>query len=264
MKLLLFDLDGTLLDNEKNITKRTLEALEKCRKIGMLIGVCTSRSEQNTLLFLEELRPDILITSGGALVKYGTEYIYKAEITIEETRKMIDTAKTICGNDCEIAIDTFSEHYWNYKINPKDTDKSWGDSIYTDFLNFEHPALKFCVEIPNLKIANALKEALSDYDCVRFSDGSWYKFTKTGVTKEHAIHVICETCNISLADMIAFGDDFADIGMLKLCGCGIAMGNAIDEVKKAADMVIGRNDEDGIAEFLETEIISKHYDNQIT
>ena len=51
--------------------------------------------------------------------------------------------------------------------------------------------------------------------------------------------------------MTAFGDDLADIGMLKLCGKGIAMGNAIDAVKEAADEVIGTNDADGIAIYLE-------------
>ena len=55
--------------------------------------------------------------------------------------------------------------------------------------------------------------------------------------------------------IIAFGDDFADIGMLQLCGTGVAMGNAIDEVKDKADVVIGSNDEDGIAVFIENEII---------
>ena len=76
-------------------------------------------------------------------------------------------------------------------------------------------------------------------------------------TKEKAIHVVCDTCNITLADIIAFGDDFADIGMLKLCGVGIAMGNAIDEVKEIADFVIGRNDEDGIAEYVEKEVLKR-------
>ena len=49
---------------------------------------------------------------------------------------------------------------------------------------------------------------------------------------------------------MAFGDDYVDIGMLKLCGLGIAMGNAIKEVKEIADVVIGTNDNDGIADFL--------------
>lgn len=51
-------------------------------------------------------------------------------------------------------------------------------------------------------------------------------------------------------NITAFGDDYADIGMLNLCGTGIAMGNAISEVKEQADLIIGSNDEDGIAEYL--------------
>ena len=81
-KLLLFDLDGTLLQSDKTISQRTLSVLRKCRQEGILIGVSTSRSEQNSLVYLNELMPDILISSGGALVKYGTEYIYKADIVI--------------------------------------------------------------------------------------------------------------------------------------------------------------------------------------
>ena len=93
--------------------------------------------------------PDILISSGGALVKYKTEYIYKAEFSVEETKAMIDMTRNICGNDCEITIDTIDAHYWNYKIDPKKIDKSWGDSIYTDFSDFAECSLKMCVEILN-------------------------------------------------------------------------------------------------------------------
>ena len=182
-KLLLFDLDGTLLQSDKTISKRTLSVLRKCRQEGILIGVSTSRSEQNSLVYLNELMPDILISSGGALVKYGTDYICKAEFSVAETNAIIDLARSVCGNDCEITIDTIDAHYWNYKIDPKKLDQSWGDSTYTDF------------------------------------------------------------------------SDFADIGMLELCGLGVAMGNAIEEIKEKADIVIGSNDEDGIAVFLENEMI---------
>ena len=277
-KLLLFDLDGTLLQSDKTISTRTLSALKKCRGNDILIGVSTSRSEQNSLVFLNELMPDILISSGGALVKYKTEYIYRAEFSEEETNVMIDMARNICGNDCEITIDTIDAHYWNYKIDPKKLDKSWGDSIYTDFSDFNECSLKMCVEIFNQDKADKLTRSLSDCDCIRFSDGFWYKFTKKNVTKENAIMKITEVCGFSTdsiiafgddyADIgmlelcgfstdsiIAFGDDYADIGMLELCGTGVAMGNAIDEVKERADIVIGSNDEDGIAGFIENEIL---------
>jgi len=60
---------------------------------------------------------------------------------------------------------------------------------------------------------------------------------------------------MTLAEIAAFGDDTPDIGMLRLCGLGVAMGNAIPAVKAAADVVIGTNDEDGIAEWLEETLL---------
>ena len=92
-----------------------------------------------------------------------------------------------------------------------------------------------------------------DYDCVRFSDGYWYKFTKKTATKENAILHMCTACGTDTDDIIAFGDDYADIGMLKLCGVGVAMGNAIDEVKQIADYMIGNNDNDGIGKYLQND-----------
>lgn len=107
-----------------------------------------------------------------------------------------------------------------------------------------------CVEIYDSNAADKLKKTLTDCDCIRFSDGFWYKFTKKGVTKENAIIKICSACDITPKNIMAFGDDLADIGMLKLCGMGIAMGNAIQEVMDIADVVIGTNDNEGIAGFL--------------
>lgn len=254
-KLLLFDLDGTLLRSDKTISKKTLSVLKQCREKGILIGVSTFRSEQNSITFLNELMPDILISSGGALVKKGTEYIYKAEFTEIETRNIIDIARTVCGEDCEITIDTIDSHYWNYKIDPKKLDQSWGDSIYTDFTDFSECALKICVEIFDKDKANILAKKLEHCDCIRFSDGYWYKFTKKNVTKENAIRMITEVCGFGTDSIIAFGDDFADIGMLELCGVGVAMGNAVDEVKDRADIVIDSNDQEGISKFIKENIM---------
>ena len=251
-RLLLFDLDGTLLCSNKTISKKTLKAIGECRKKGLLVGVSTSRGEQNSLPFIEELQPDVLITSGGALVKYNNEYIYKGEFSEEETRRMIEAAREVCGADCEITIDTIDSHYWNYKVDPKKQDQSWGDSIYSNFNNFRKSSLKMCVEIFDEEQAGQPQEILKECDCIRFSDGYWYKFTQKAVTKERAIMEVCAVCGIEPKEIIAFGDDYADIGMLKLCGKGVAMGNAIDEVKQMADLVIGSNDEDGIAEYLKS------------
>ena len=208
------------------------------------------RGAQNTVSFTKELQPDILITSGGALVNYNGRYIYRAEFSVEETKRMIGLAREVCGNDCQVTIDTIDSHYWNYKADPKKQDQSWGDSIYTDFEDFNQNSLKMCVEIFEDSQARRLRELLDECDCIRFSDGYWYKFTKKTATKERAIMEVCAACKIGAEEIIAFGDDYVDIGMLRLCGKGIAMGNAVKEVKEKADCVIGSNDEDGIAEYL--------------
>lgn len=249
-KLLLFDLDGTLLTSDKRISEANIAALKKCRERGYLIGVSTSRSEQNCLSVLEDLIPDILITGAGALIKINGEYIYKALFSEDRTSEMIAIAKKICGNDCEITIDTLDKHYWNYIADPSKSDETWGESIWTDYSDFKEEALKMCVEIFDDNIAIKLKEALADCDCIRFSDGYWYKFTKKGVTKEDAVRLVCDSLAISIDDVTAFGDDYADIGMLKISGIGVAMGNAVDEVKKISDVVIGSNDDNGIAVYL--------------
>lgn len=252
MKLLLFDLDGTLLRSDKTISKRTLRAICKCRERGALIGISTSRAEHNCMAFLPELTPDLFIASGGAVVKFRDAYIYTAEFSVEDTRSMIACAREICGADCEITIDTLDAHYWNYKEDPNKADTTWGETIYTDFKDFSEKALKFCVEIFDEAFAHKLAARLSVCDCLRFCGSAWYKFTKKEATKENAILKACKTCGIALKDVTAFGDDAPDIGMLRLCGTGVAMGNAIDAVKEAADVVIGSNDADGIAEYLES------------
>ena len=117
-----------------------------------------------------------------------------------------------------------------------------------------------CVEIFDERAAEKLRKDLSDCDCVRFSDGYWYKFTKKTATKENAILHMCTACVIDTDDIIAFGDDYADIGMLKLCGVGVAMGNAIDEVKQIADYVIGNNDNDGIGKYLQNDGVKMEED----
>lgn len=249
-KLLLFDLDGTLLRSDKTVSSNTLEVLNDCKQAGCLIGISTLRSEQNCIALIENVPADILVSSGGALIKKGGDYVYKSVFSIERTKELIRTAREICGPNSEITIDTVDKHYWNYKVNPMEYDKAWGTSIWTDYSDFSEEALKMCVEIFSEEQAELLKASLTDCDIVKFSDGNWYKITQLGIDKESVLKCVCEACNIGFEDIISFGDDYADIGMIKKSGLGVAMGNAVPELKAVADIVIGTNDEEGIAHFL--------------
>ena len=96
---------------------------------------------------------------------------------------------------------------------------------------------------------------LDKIDYLPFSDIPWYKLSKKGATKEKAIEALCNHLKISPAQIAAFGDDFNDIGMLKLCGKGIAMKNAIPEVQKIADEVCKSNEADGVADWIKENIL---------
>ncbi len=251
-RLMLFDLDGTLLRNDKTVSRRTSAAINKCKERGCLIGIATSRCECSTCGCIDELNPNVIISSDGASVKIDGKYIFKAEFTPAEARHMLQSIWEVCGESCGITADTTGAHYRNFAIDRTELKKSRDNSVYTDFKSFNEPALKVCAEIFDKEKAEHLKARLPECDCVRFSDCYWYKFTKIGITKEKAIRELCSTGVVRADEIISFGDDYVDIGMLSASGLGIAMGNAVPEVKEAANIVIGSNDEDGIAQWLES------------
>jgi len=171
---------------------------------------------------------------------------------------MIKTVWDICGPECKMTIDTLKANFWSYSRNREEIDPSWADAVFADFSNIHERALKLCAKISQPELANQLANTLLDCDCIKFVNSDWYKFTKKEATKENAIKMFCKISGLALEDVIAFGDDLPDIGMLKLCGTGVAMGNALAEVKAAADVVIGTNDEDGIAAYLMKTCIQKN------
>ena len=101
-RCLLFDLDGTLLRGDKTISPRTLRTLEACRERGVKIGISTNRSENRAKPFLDQLEPEIIISSGGALVRCDGRIIFRAEFSPTETRRVLDLIQAVCGAEAEI------------------------------------------------------------------------------------------------------------------------------------------------------------------
>lgn len=256
-RLILLDLDGTLLRSDKTISAYSLSVLEKCRKKGCLIGISTARGESNARRFLSEVKPEVIISSGGALVSCFGEIVRQCVFSAEETEKIIAAAFALTDHSCEITVDTPFAHYWNYKTDPHILSPDWGETVYTDYSGFREESLKICVELPDSGIAEKIAESVPDCDFARFSDGNWYKFSKKQATKAAAVSAVSERLGIPTEQMTAFGDDYVDLEMLRICGCGVAMGNAVDEVKRAADDVAETNDRDGAARYLAAHVLGE-------
>lgn len=246
-RLILTDLDGTLLRSDKTVSQETLSVLEECRAAGCLLGIATARVLPNAQKVLTGIEPDLIISSGGALItRHGAE-LYRCAFSVGETKAMLAAALEL---HCEITVDTVSEHYWNYTFDPSLLTPDWCRSVYSDFRDFNEEALKICVQVSDEESAKRIAASVPDCDYAKFSDVDFYKFTKKGATKGKAAQIAAKALGIMPEEILAFGDDAVDLEMLRLCGCGVAMGNAIDEVKQAADAVTESNDRDGVAKYL--------------
>ena len=251
ISLILSDLDGTLFHNDKSISAFSKDVIARAQEKGLIFGICTARAKINALKFLDGIKPDILISNGGGLVTLKDEIIYSCQFSVEETRTLIKAAFEVFGPDVILSSD--NEH--GLYSNSKDElgDKFW---TFDDFTDFKEPCMKMCIEsLDRQKIEKVVSSLGQDkIDYLPFSDIPWYKMSKKDATKEKAIEALCRHLKIGSEQIVAFGDDFNDIGMLKLCGKGIAMKNAIAEVQAVADEVCLCNEEDGVAAWMEAHL----------
>ena len=151
MEIIVLDLDGTLLRSDKTISEVTLEALERARRRGIRLAFASARSEKAMLPYISSVKPDIIISNGGALVRAGEEIIFNCQLPAESVRHLIKRCFELSDGGCEITIESDFGYFWNYK---PDTDMSYmgenrGVVIYDDFRDFNHPAYKVTAEVEN-------------------------------------------------------------------------------------------------------------------
>ena len=252
ISIILSDLDGTLFRNDKSISDYTKQIIRQAQAKGLLFGICTARAKVNAVKFLEGIEPDILITNGGGIVYYRDKKIYNCEFSVEEIRRLIAAAFEVFGKDVIISADNENSLYSNSREELGD--KCW---TYNDFSDFRETCMKMCIEsLDKEKVEKVVSViGLDQIDYLPFSDIPWYKLSKKAATKEKAIEELCRHLNITSSQIAAFGDDFNDIGMLTLCGKGIAMENAIEEVKQAAGQVCASNENDGVAKWIKENLL---------
>lgn len=261
-KLICVDVDGTLLNDEKKIPELVKESLQKASGMGIQIALVTGRMPAGADLVERELSvPCIKVCSAGTYILLGDQCIH-TEYMMPKVMREIYT-EFAQKNDLPLWI--FQGREWYVT----DMDSYVKQEI--EIIQYEPEV----VEMGNLvqsweedgtgpnklliagdpetvcRIEEEMKHAdMQEVDMARSSDHYLEIFPK-GVTKGEALAAVCEKLNIRLEDTIAFGDQELDIPMLKKAGVGIAMGNAIEEVKEAADLVTGSNNEAGIAYALE-------------
>ncbi len=255
-KAIFFDIDGTLVSFETHgIPASTVEAIAAARAHGVKVFIATGRPEIliNNLDALQSRGLiDGYVTMNGGYCFVGNEVIYKSAIPANEARVLLDycTARLIpcvVVGERDICVchsdDRVRSIFYEYlhaapipEVSPDEALRNRAAFQMTPFIT-ENQEAELHPHIPHCEV------------------GRWHPafadVTALGNTKQLGIDQICRHFGIDVADTMAIGDGGNDIPMLRHAGIGIAMGNANDTVKAAADYVTDPVDRDGIAKALQ-------------
>ena len=246
-KLILTDLDHTLLHQDGSISVETLRVLSECRDRGIKFAIATARYWIGAEKYIDLLKPDYEITTDGTLIHSGEECLYSCEFSEADTNLIVRSLLE-AKPDAEITVAHGKTVFWN-SLHIAESEKLH-KAVYNDYTSYLNVrANKIVAELPDdsmpMKIA---EQAGCKLQCYRGE--RWYSFLPAGSGKTAAISALSDLSCISIGDIVAFGDDSNDIEMLKLCGTGVAVANAVPEAMDAADEVTLSNDEDGVAKWL--------------
>jgi len=268
IKLIALDLDGTLLDSRKRVSQRNLDALEKARRMGVLIVPVTGRPAQGlpqAVLDLPGLR--YAVTSNGATIRDLQEnrYLLEKHLTPADCLRVLEA----CA-DFDMIREIFREGV-GY-LTQGDRDILWARYEGTPMMEYvlgtrrvlpgsleeflredDRPLeeLFFLTDSPEVK--EALRQRLSALPDISFADPAPkdLEVMVGGINKGEALLYLLNLLGIEPQETLAIGDGGSDLPLLKAAGIGVAMDNALPFVKEAADWVTASCDADGVALALE-------------
>ena len=247
ISMIVLDLDGTVLHSDKTISAYTIKILEKCRQDGVKIVVATARSEMAAKYYIEVINPDVVISNGGSLVRHGEHTIYKCLLSAEISDKI--TAELMSKEEfISISLETETGYYvtWDEAFSP-----DYSHAIKYDFAKpLSQDTYKITVEFSDEAIIKQVVSKYSKCDMIAFSDENWYRLANKDSGKMNAIKATAAYFNINLSRIASFGDDYNDVEMIKNCGYGVSMKNAVEEVKAVAKYICDANDNDGVAKWI--------------
>ena len=265
-----FDLDGTLLTTDKRLTEYTNEILKKAIGKGIIVLPVTGRPLGGVPKEISEFEGiRYMITSNGARVVENGKTIHENLLSVEKAQKILDifeeydTLQDIYYDGQGYMPRRFIERIGDYVPSPAMVQymKSTREPIEDIRAKFdeEHRSLDkiqalFCKK-EEQKEAWKRVEALKDVEVTGALDKN-IEVNAGGVHKGAALLWLAKRLGISREEVMAFGDGLNDVRMLKEAGVGVAMANSIPAVLNAADMVTSSNDEEGVAKVMEKYVLN--------
>lgn len=267
IKLICIDMDGTFLNDKKEISNGNLRAVKKASENGINIAVCTGRLFVSASYYADIIgAKGPIIAANGAYVKdrSNDRIIYSRYLGLDNCRKILKTAQKYNVNAnfnaiSGIYMSRLTKYADIYKKINKDLPENnrmfikvvddWESIFEKDYNNI----LKCVIIDEDLEKLKKIADECRQIDDILVTS-SFYnniEINNKEVSKGNAVKMLAENYSLSKDEIMCIGDNENDISMIEYAGVGVAMGNGEEKVKKAADYVTDTNNCDGVAKAIE-------------
>ncbi len=262
-KLIAFDMDGTLLDSNKQIRQDSIDAMKLAADNGKYICIATGRNLRELARYrsLVPMVEYLMSISGALIINNQTDEIifekplnYADIVKIFELGKNYDAAIHLHGTESHMQTNHY-DNIWDYGMGVykglfKDV-CTFHDDIYEDFLKNPYKVYKFNFYCRDIDVRARLDKVL---DCMPitkcYAEEKSLECSPLGISKASGLKVLCDHLGINISETIAVGDADNDEEMLRAAGLSVAMGNANSHIKTLSDVVVSDCDHGGIVEVI--------------
>lgn len=264
-KMIVLDLDDTLLRDDLTISPRTKNSLMEAQKAGVKVVLASGRPTTAMLPIAEELRlkdyGSFILSFNGAKIhnsQTGEEW-FSSTLPVETAHQLYEISRRegvwihTYVNDAIVTEDV--NPYTDIEGNLTKLEIKVVDSFID---TVSKPVVKaLMLKEPEIlvKLEAKLKEEFAGKLSVFRSKPFFLEFTEEGVTKGTSLNYLIQKLGLEREEVIAVGDSGNDLSMIEFAGLGVAMGNASDEIKAQADFITDTNMNEGVAKVVEKFIL---------
>ncbi len=268
-RLIVLDVDGTLVDRERRISTDTLRALAAAQARGIRVTLATGRMYASARPYADRIHADApLILYNGARIQDAAGGTIRYSVHLPRTQA---TRGLRLAQQFDVHANLYlGERIYIDRVNEVSRESARKDGVEQvpvgDLVRFlekqpEDP-VKILLIGPGERL-EALAAAYrsgapggSDLPHLVRSEAAYLEIQPRGITKGAGLTRLCGLLGIPASAAVAFGDNLNDLEMIQAAGLGVAMGNAHSDLKRAARIVAPNNDQDGVAAVLWTHVLS--------
>ena len=245
--MIVADLDDTLLPRDKTVSEYTKNILQRCRYKGIKTVIATGRGHPEEVAPMD-LFDGIIANNGANIFAGGIET--RMCIPYAEARPLLLACD---AHGLRLTSQFGGMHYTNFDIS-----RIWPhikEFEIVDFASHTIDSEKICMEGVTQEDAAFIERQLTDNMYLKVARDRLGMVMHRKATKSAAVAELARQWNIMQNEIVAFGDDLNDIDLLTYAGIGVAVENALSEIKTVANYVCGGCDDDGVAKWLEKNIL---------